>query len=67
MFGLEVTDKHSFSAKVITDAQVLLVKRSALGSLAGRNAVIARELYALTARELQRTQDRMLLLIKRAQ
>ena len=52
MFGLEVTDKHSFSAKVITDAQVLLVKRSALGSLAGRNAVIARELYALTAREL---------------
>ena len=55
------------SAEAITDAKVLVVKRSALDALAGRDAAVARELYALTARELRRVQDRILLLIKSAQ
>jgi CRP/FNR family nitrogen fixation transcriptional regulator len=46
---------------------VLVVKRSALDALAGRDASVARELFALTARELRRVQDRILLLIKSAQ
>ena len=44
-----------------------MIKRKALTALADRNAAVARELFALTARELRRTQERVLLLIKSAQ
>ena len=67
IFGLQFGEEHSFSAEAITDAKVLVIKRSALTALAGRNAVIARELFALTGRELRRVQDRILLLVKSAQ
>jgi CRP/FNR family transcriptional regulator, nitrogen fixation regulation protein len=67
IFGLEFADEHTLSAEAITDAKVLVVKRSALTALAGREAAIGRELYALTARELRRVQERILLLIKSAQ
>ena len=48
-------------------SKVLVVKRSALTALAGRDAAIARELFALAGRELRRVQDRVLLLVKSAQ
>jgi CRP/FNR family nitrogen fixation transcriptional regulator len=67
IFGLEFADEHTLSAEAITDAKVLVVKRSVLAALAEREAVIGRELYALTARELRRVQERILLLIKSAQ
>jgi CRP/FNR family transcriptional regulator, nitrogen fixation regulation protein len=67
VFGLEVGDEHTHSAEAMTDAKVLVIKRSALTGLAGRDAGVARELYTLTARELQRVQDRIVLLIKSAQ
>jgi CRP-like cAMP-binding protein len=67
IFGLEFANEHTLSAEAITDANVLVIKRSALAALAGREASIGRELYALTARELRRVQDRILLLIKSAQ
>jgi CRP/FNR family transcriptional regulator, nitrogen fixation regulation protein len=67
IFGLEFADEHSLSAEAITDAKVLVVKRNALNTLAGRDASIAQELFALTGRELNRVQDRILLLIKSAQ
>jgi CRP-like cAMP-binding protein len=67
IFGLEFAEEHIFSAEAITDAKVLVVKRSALDALASRNAPIARELFALTRRELRRAQERILLLIKSAQ
>lgn len=67
VFGLEFADVHTLSAEAITDARVLVIKRSALTALASRDAVIGRELHALTARELQRAQERILLLIKSAQ
>jgi CRP-like cAMP-binding protein len=67
IFGLEFADEYTLSADTITDAKVLVVKRSALVALAERDAAIGRELRALTARELRRVQERILLLIKSAQ
>jgi CRP/FNR family transcriptional regulator, nitrogen fixation regulation protein len=64
IFGLEFTDEHTLSADAITDCKVLVVKRSALNALAGRDASVAQQLLALTGRELRRVQDRILLLIK---
>src|ERR1044071_7716693 len=66
MFGLEVGEEHSFSAETVSDAKVLVVKRSALLALATRDNDIARELWTMTGRELRRTQDHILLLIKTA-
>jgi CRP/FNR family transcriptional regulator, nitrogen fixation regulation protein len=67
IFGLEFADEHTLSAEAIGDTQVLVVKRTALNSLAGRNASIAQQLLALTGRELRCVQHRILLLIESAQ
>ena len=67
IFGLEFADEHTFSAEAITEAKVNVVKRAALTALAGRDAAIGRELFALTGRELRRVQDHVLLLVKSAQ
>jgi CRP/FNR family transcriptional regulator, nitrogen fixation regulation protein len=66
IFGLEFADEHTLSAEAISDAKVLVVKRSALNALAGRDPSVAQQLFALTGRELHRVQDRILLLIKNA-
>src|SRR5215475_10602002 len=66
IFGLEFASEHSLSAEAITDAKVLVVKRSALNALAGRDPSVAQQLFALTGSELHRVQDRILLLIKNA-
>ena len=58
IFGLEFADAHTLSAEAITDCKVLVVKRSALNALAGRDASVAQQLLALTGRELRRVQDR---------
>jgi CRP/FNR family transcriptional regulator, nitrogen fixation regulation protein len=62
VFGLEPDEEHQFSAEAVNDAVVLVVKRSAIIGLAARDADIARQLWAMTARELQRVQDHMLVL-----
>jgi len=67
IFGLEFAEEHTFSAEAIADAKVVVVKRSAIAALAGRDPAIGRELFALTGRELRRVQDRVLLLVKSAQ
>ena len=67
VFGLESGDEQTLAAEAVTDAKVLIVKRSAVSALAARDATVASELYALTARELRRAQDRILLLVKSAQ
>ena len=67
IFGVEFDGEHTSAAEAISDAKVLVIKRSALDALAGRDAAVARELFALTALELHRVQDRILLLIKSAQ
>ncbi len=67
IFGLEFADEHTLSAEAIADTKVLVIKRTALNALAGRNASIAQQLFALTGHELGRVQDRIMLLIKSAQ
>jgi CRP/FNR family transcriptional regulator, nitrogen fixation regulation protein len=65
-FGLEVGDHHTFSAEAVVDSKVLVVKRSSIMGLAGRDAEIASELWSMTARELKRTQNHIMLLVKTA-
>jgi CRP-like cAMP-binding protein len=67
IFGLEVGDEHTFSAEAIIDSKVLVIKRSTLVALAARDNGVARRLWAMTAGELQRAQDHIMLLIKTAQ
>ena len=67
VFGLQFAEEHTFSAEAISDAKVIVVKRTALTARAGRDAAIGRELFDLTSRELRRMQNRILLLVKSAQ
>lgn len=67
IFGLEIGEEHSFSAEAIVNCKVLVIKRSALVTLASRDNDVARQLWALTANELQRAQGHIMLLIKTAQ
>lgn len=67
IFGLEAGDEHTFCAEALTDATVLVVKRSAVTAEAQRNFHVARELWAATARELAQAQNHLTLLIKSAQ
>jgi CRP/FNR family nitrogen fixation transcriptional regulator len=66
-FGLDVGETHAFSAEAITQAHILVIKRSALIALAARDGEIASGLWTLTGRELARVQERMLVLVKTAQ
>jgi CRP/FNR family nitrogen fixation transcriptional regulator len=67
IFGLEIGDEHLSSAEAITEATVLVIKRSAVVALASRDTDVARQLWTLTARELARMQNHVLLLVKNAQ
>jgi CRP/FNR family transcriptional regulator, nitrogen fixation regulation protein len=67
VFGIEMDDAHHFSAEAITHSTILVVKRSALMSLANADGDVARRLWTFTARELRRMQDHVLLLTKTAQ
>ena len=66
IFGLEAGDRHLFSTEAVVDSEILVIKRDAVTSLAARNSEVARDLWTLTAAELQRTQNHMLLLNKSA-
>jgi CRP/FNR family transcriptional regulator, nitrogen fixation regulation protein len=67
IFGLEFTEEHTFSAEAVSDAKVVVVKRSAISTLSRRDPAIGGELFALTGRELRRAQDHVSLLVKSAQ
>ena len=67
MFGLEAGATHVSSAEAIADSVILVIKRSAVVSLAERDAEVARQLWTLTAQALGRVQNHMLLLIRNAQ
>ncbi len=66
VFGLESGNQHSFSAEAVTDAKVLVIKRSTLHALAARDHEVAHQLWTITGRELRRVQDHILLLINTA-
>ncbi|MGO8924108.1 MAG: helix-turn-helix domain-containing protein [Xanthobacteraceae bacterium] len=61
IFGLECAE-HTLAAETITNAKVLVIRKSVLTALASRNAALTGHLLLLTARELARVQDRVLLL-----
>jgi CRP/FNR family transcriptional regulator, nitrogen fixation regulation protein len=67
IFGLEIGAKHPFSAEAINGVTVVVVRRSAIVSLAERDCEAACELWSFTGRELKRVQEHMLLLVKSAQ
>jgi CRP/FNR family nitrogen fixation transcriptional regulator len=67
VFGLEVGDQHSFSAEAIADCKILVIKRSSVIALAARQSDVSRQLWEMTATELRRVQDHIMLLIKTAQ
>jgi len=67
MFGLEAGATHASSAEAISDSVVLVIKRSTVVALAERDGEVARQLWTLTAEELGRVQNHMLLLIRNAQ
>lgn len=67
VFGLELGSEHTLSAEAIVDSRVFVVKRRAVETTAAHDNEIARELWALTARELQRVQQHVTLLVKTAQ
>lgn len=67
IFGFEFEDEHAFSAEAVCESRILVVKRSAVMALATRDNSVARQLLAMTARELQRVQGHVMLLVKTAQ
>ena len=67
IFGVEAGDVHLSSAEAICDAQVLVAKRSAVMARAEHEKSLARQLWMLTVRELQRVQQHSLALIRSAE
>jgi len=66
IFGLETGDEHTFSAEAITDCKIIVIKRGAVEALAAKDNEVARQMWALTAHELQRVQEHILVLIRSA-
>ena len=58
---------HHCSAESVGKSTIFVIKRKSLVALAAADYRVAQFLLALTARELQRVQDHMLLLIRSAQ
>src|SRR3974390_1255038 len=67
MFGFEPGDEHASSAEAIGNVTVLVFKRTAVLALAARDGEVARQLWELTAHELDRSHKHSLLLILSAQ
>jgi CRP/FNR family nitrogen fixation transcriptional regulator len=67
IFGLEIGGEHTSSAEAVAVSKIQVIKRSAVIALAGRDKEVARQLWSLTATELRRAQDHIMLLLKTAQ
>lgn len=66
VFGMEGSEEHAFSAEAITDAKIVVIKRTALDAMAARDAEVSRLLWTITGQELQCAQRHVMLLIKTA-
>jgi CRP/FNR family nitrogen fixation transcriptional regulator len=62
VFGLDPGSSHRLTAEAITDTTVRLVKRRSLEAAAESNVQVARNLWTMTAGDLRRAEDHMLLL-----
>jgi CRP/FNR family nitrogen fixation transcriptional regulator len=67
LFGLGVGDNHHYSAEAVGKSTMRVIKRNALIALARTDHRVAHQLWTLTAEELKRVQEHMLLLIRSAQ
>ncbi|MGA0604810.1 helix-turn-helix domain-containing protein [Phenylobacterium sp. VNQ135] len=65
LFGLEVGPDHQFSAEALTSCEVQVVRRASVRAFAG-DVELDRAILEATRRELQRTQDHLLLLGRRS-
>lgn len=61
LFGLETGPDHRFSAEALSDCVVQVLRRSAVRAFSG-DAELDRAILAATHRELERTQEHLLLL-----
>jgi len=61
LVGLETGDTHRFSAEALSESTLLVIKRSALKTFAG-DEEIDRAIWEATRRELERTQEHLLVL-----
>ena len=66
VFGLETGEDYTCSAEATVDAKIVVMKRGALIALAAQDHELARQLWMLSGRELERTRNHVLLLIKTA-
>lgn len=62
VFGWETAPRHRFSAEAVSECKVVRVKRSILFARASDDAELAHAMWALTAAELSRTQNHLLVL-----
>jgi CRP/FNR family transcriptional regulator, nitrogen fixation regulation protein len=65
IFGLETGSAHRACAEAIGPCQVALVRRSLVERAAEQDASVARRLWGLAARELERLKDHMLVLSRK--
>jgi CRP/FNR family nitrogen fixation transcriptional regulator len=62
VFGLESGINHRLAAEAVVDTTVRLVSRRSLDQAAGTDVKVAQKLWAMTAGDLRRAEDHMLLL-----
>jgi CRP/FNR family nitrogen fixation transcriptional regulator len=62
LFGIETGPEHRFSAEALNDCDILVMKRSAIAQNRSDGGSLERQLWAATGRELERTQEHLLLL-----
>ena len=67
VLGLEYVNNHPLAAQAITETRVRIIKKQALNTLASSDYKVADRLLALTARELARKQNLVLLLSRSAE
>jgi CRP/FNR family transcriptional regulator, nitrogen fixation regulation protein len=62
VFGMETGGEHRSSAEAIVESEVALVRRTAINRLADADVAAARQLWMLTATDLDDLRDHMMLL-----
>lgn len=67
IFGIEAGDVHHSSAEAISESRVLVVKRSSVLARAEHQKELSKQLWTLTAQELERVQQHSLVLIMSAE
>lgn len=65
-FGLEAGEAHRFSAEALIDCEVLVVRRSSVNRAVDGDVILERLIWAATSRELERTQEHLMLLGRRS-